>query len=99
MSKEQAQRYRPFFSLLLIISTLFAIVFFQLEIRRLGYEVLKLSRQEKSLRDQVRVKSVDLARMTGPQSLQQVARNQLTLKKAQPGQIIQMTDQGVVLTQ
>jgi hypothetical protein len=99
VSHENMQKIRPFFSLLLVISTLFSIVFLQLEIRRVGYSVLKLSSQEKQMLDRFRSRSVDLAKISGPQSLRQVAKSHLPLRKAQPGQIIQMTEQGIVIIQ
>lgn len=70
-----------------------------MEVRRLGYSVLKLSREERQMRDKERVQVIQLAKMTRPERLQSVAQNRLTFKKPESGQIIQMTEQGIALRQ
>lgn len=99
MSKKAFEEMKPFISISIIIVTLFALVFFKMEVRRVGYVVLKLSRQERRLRDQQREQVVQLAKILRPERVQSVAQSRLTLKKAESGQIIQMTDQGIALKQ
>lgn len=99
MNKKAFNDMKPFISTSIIIVTLFALVFFKMEVRRVGYVVLKLSRQERRLRDQQREQVVQLAKILRPERLQNVAQSRLTLKKAESGQIIQMTDQGIALKQ
>lgn len=99
MSKRNYDDMKPFISTSIIIVTLFALVFFKMEVRRVGYVVLKLSRQERRLRDQHREQVVQLAKILRPERLQNVAQSRFTLKKAESGQIIQMTDQGFALKQ
>lgn len=99
MSRERILEFRPFLSIVIIIVTLFSVVFFKMEIRRIGYSVLKTAREERRLRDQQRQQVVQLARILRPEHVQNVAQSRLTLKKAVSGQIIQMTDQGVALKQ
>ena len=65
----------------------------------MGYSVLKLSREERVLRDQERVQTIQLAKMTRPERLQAVAQGRLTFKKAESGQIIQITEQGIAFRQ
>lgn len=99
MSREAINEFKPFLSLLIIVATLFGLVFFKMEVRRAGYSVLKLSREERRLRDQQREQLVQLAKILRPDRLHNVAQTRLTLKKAESGQIIQMTDQGIALRQ
>ena len=89
----------PFISVLIAIATLFSIVFCKMEVRRMGYSVLKLSREERQMRDKERLQIITLAKMTRPERLQAVAQNRLTFKKPESGQIIQMTEQGIALRQ
>ena len=89
----------PFLSVLILVATLFGIVFCKMEVRRMGYSVLKLSREERQMRDKERVQMIQLAKMTRPERLQQVAQNRLTFKKPEMGQIIQITEQGVAFRQ
>jgi cell division protein FtsL len=99
MSQKTMDDLKPFFSMGIIIITLFTVVFFKMEVRRVGYVVLKLARQERRLRDQHREQIVQLAKITRPERLQNVAQSRLTLKAAERGQIIQMTDHGIALKQ
>ena len=99
MSQKTMNDLRPFISTGVIIIALFTLVFFKMEVRRVGYSVLKLARQERRLRDAHREQIVQLAKITRPERLQSVAQSRLTLKKAESGQIIQMTDTGIALKQ
>ena len=96
-SVEAQHEWAPFISVAFFIVALFSVVLCKMELRRVGYSVLKLTREERSLRDEQREQMIQLARMTRPERLQAVAQSRLTLKKAEAGQIIQMTQQGVAL--
>ncbi|MFS4458292.1 histidine kinase [Bdellovibrio sp. HCB2-146] len=76
---------------MLIILTLFSIVFLQMEERRIGYSVLKLTRQHKKVLEEKRAKEIALAKITRPQLLESVAQQKFTLKKVQANQIIHLT--------
>jgi hypothetical protein len=89
----------PFVSLLIFVASLFSMVFCKMEVRRMGYSVLKLSRYERQIRDQERQQLVQLAKITRPERLQAVAQNRLTFKKPEHGQIIQMTESGLAFRQ
>lgn len=89
----------PFVSVAIIAASLFFIAFAKMEVRRLGYSVLKLSREERSLRDLERDAVIRLAKATRPERLASVAESRLTLRRAEKGQIIQMTENGVALEQ
>ncbi len=89
----------PFISVAIIAVSLFFIAFAKMEVRRLGYGVWKLSREERSLRDQEREVTVRLAKATRPERLALVAESRLTLRRAEKGQIIHMTETGLALEQ
>ena len=96
---EAARDLAPFVSLLIIVFCLFSVVFCKMEVRRMGYSVLKLGREERQIKDLERQQMIQFAKATRPERLQQVAQGRLTLKKAEVGQIIQMTGRGVALKQ
>ena len=96
---ESARELAPFASLMIIVFCLFSVVFCKMEVRRMGYAVLKLGREERQMKDLERQQMIQLAKATRPERLQQVAESRLTLKKAEVGQIIQMTGRGVALKQ
>ncbi len=89
----------PFISVAIAALALFTIAFSKMEVRRLGYSVLKYSREERSLRDLERDAVIRLAKATRPERLALVAESRLTLRRAEKGQIIQMTENGVALEQ
>jgi hypothetical protein len=94
-----SREFAPFMTILAFVASLFFLVFCKMEVRRLGYSVLKLTREERQMRDHERQQMVQLAKITRPERLQAVAQAKLTLKKPGTGQIIQMTEQGVAFRQ
>lgn len=92
MSKnENINQLKPFFSVLIVILTLFTIVFLQMEERRMGYSVLKLTREIKKAVEEKRTKEIQLAKVTRPQLLDKMAQSKFTLKKVQANQIIHLS--------
>ncbi|WP_374033955.1 histidine kinase [Bdellovibrio bacteriovorus] len=91
MSSQNFKQLKPFFSILIVIFTLFSIVFLQMEERRMGYSVLKLTREHKKVWEEKRTKEIALAKITRPQLLDSVAQQKFTLKKVQANQIIHLT--------
>lgn len=91
MSRENIRQLKPFLSVLIIILTLFSIVFLQMEERRVGYSVLKITRELKKVHEERRVKEIALAKVTRPQLLESVAQQKFTLKKIQANQIIHLS--------
>lgn len=91
MSSQNFKQLKPFFSILIVIFTLFSIVFLQMEERRMGYSVLKLTREHKKVWEEKRTKEITLAKVTRPQLLDSVAQQKFTLKKVQANQIIHLT--------
>lgn len=90
MNSANFKQLKPFLSILVIIFTLFSIVFLQMEERRMGYSVLKLTREHKKVWEEKRVKEIALAKITRPQLLDSVAQQKFTLKKVQASQIIHL---------
>ena len=82
---------KPFFSILIIIISLFIVVFAHMEERRMGYEFLKQSHAQKELIENKRLKTIQFAKMTRPQQIEKLAFDKLTLKKLQSNQIIHLT--------
>jgi len=99
MSQKHLQSISPIISLLIILSTLFATVFLQMEVRRIGYVVWKQSREHKSLLDEHRLLVADYAKLTRPQHLQEVAVSRFTLSEPKTGQIIHMSGERFAVKQ
>lgn len=91
MKRADFQSLKPFLSILIIISTLFGLVFLQMEERRMGYELLRSTRENQVLIEERRQKSVLLTKITRPQYVERVAQSRLTLKKVRANQIIHLT--------
>lgn len=89
-SKENQNDLKPFFSLAIIITTLFFVAFLQMEERRLGYQTFYLSKELKKIEQERRLKEIELARVTKPSYLMQVAKSKLTLKRPEMNQIIHL---------
>ncbi len=92
-------QFKPLASVLIIIVALFTMVFFQLEVRRMGYVVLKQAIRYKSLEDHYQLQSLRLTRILRPEHLQSVAINQLTMDEPLPGQVIHMSGSNIALRQ
>lgn len=99
MSSEKIKHFKPFCSVLMIVLTLFSVVFLQMEERRLGYSILKLNRESKKVQQEKRQKEISLMRVTRPQLVETVAHQKLTLKRIQPQQIIHLTTAAELLPQ
>ena len=97
MSRKDVGQLRPFLSLVLIIGTLFVLAFLQMESRRLGYVVLKQSREFKTMQDRMRAKSVQFARVTRPERVRDLAMHRLTMTDAKKGQIIHMAGERIAV--
>ena len=82
---------KPFISIIFIIGTLFSLVFLQMEERRLGYVILKMTREQRQVLEEKREKTMLLAKVTRPQQVEKMAQSKLTLKKIQASQIIHLS--------
>jgi hypothetical protein len=97
MSHDNIQNLRPFVSLVSIICMLFVFVFAKMELRRMGYFALKLSKQERELRDLKRAQQIQLAQYTRPERIHRLAYRDG--KTATAGQIIQISGERLALRQ
>jgi hypothetical protein len=99
MSQDSMDELKPFLSLVIIVATLFTLAFMKMEVRRLGYTVLKETKQHKILKDQQRLQAMELARITRPDHIRRYAMSRLTLSEARNGQIIQLVGQRLAVPQ
>jgi cell division protein FtsL len=88
MNSDKVTQLKPFLSLLFVILSLFLVVFLQMEERRIGYSVLKLNSEYKRVSEVRRNRETQLAHLSRPQRLDQMAQAKLTLKRTQASQII-----------
>lgn len=73
--------------------------FMKMEVRRLGYTVLKESRRAKIIKDDQRLKAMEYARVIRPDHIRRYAISKLTLNEARGGQIIQLVGQRIAVPQ
>lgn len=90
--KTEYNELKPVFSILIIVATLLGLVFIQMEERRLGYALLKMSRVHKEQKDQRRVLEIRLAQATRLEKLESLASKRLTLRRAKNHQVIYLND-------
>lgn len=89
MSTNSTQKsINPFISLAIVIVTLFVVAFLQMEERRMGYQIFQLSKINRNLEQDRRIKEIELAKLSRPSHIMSVAKSKLTLKKAEANQII-----------
>lgn len=99
MSQQQVNHLKPFLSIIIIIATMFVMVFFKMETRRMGYSLLKQNQKYQSLQDDYRHSLIKYAKITRPERVRSYAVSRLTLSDAQKGQIIQLTGERIALPQ
>jgi hypothetical protein len=88
---------KPFISVSLIIFTMLAVVFMKMEVRRIGYSLLKDSRQHKTLMETKRLQEMTLAQLVRPERIENFAQKRLSLQRPTKGQIVQLSGQKIVL--
>lgn len=99
MERQRLNDILPFLSVLILVSTLFVLVLAKMEVRRMGYSVLKASQEYRKLRDHQRLMSMEYARLTRPEHIRKYAVSKLTLNDARNGQIIQLAGQKLAMPQ
>ncbi len=97
--RSRLQDLLPFFSVLILIGTLFSLVLLKMEVRRMGYQVLKASNEYRKLRDQHRMMSMEYARLTQPERVRKYAVSRLNLNDSRNGQIIQLAGPKLAMPQ
>lgn len=91
LKPEDLRPLKPFLSIVFIISSLFLIVFAKMEERRVGYLLIKLTREQKLAIELKRDRILKLAKLTRPEHVERVAQSKLTLRKIQKNQIIHLS--------
>jgi hypothetical protein len=99
VSQKSVTGFKSVVSVVIILVTLFLVVFCKMEVRRIGYSVWKQARHFKLLEDQNRYKAIEYAKYVSPRKLRKMAQRRLTLNEAEYGQIIQLSGQKVAIRQ
>jgi cell division protein FtsL len=99
MSRRRLNEILPFLSVLILVSTLFGLVLLKMEVRRMGYSVLKATQEYRKLKDHNRLMSMEYARLTRPEHVRKYALSHLTLNDARNGQIIQLAGEKLAMPQ
>lgn len=89
--QEDIQRLKPFLSIFFIIATFFSLVFLKMEERRMSYVVLKQTREYKKTTEIQKQKEIQLAKLSRPQFIENIAKEKMTLKRATAAQIIHLS--------
>ena len=99
MGAKTKRNTKPFVSLAVILVTLFSLVVLKMEVRRMGYAVLKQLREFKNIEDSYRYKLMEYAQYTSSERLRHVAEARLTLGEVKVNQVIQMAGKKIALRQ
>lgn len=99
MIRRRLHELMPFFSVLMLVVTLFTLVILKMEVRRMGYSVLKSTQEYRKLRDHYRLMSMEYAQLTRPERVRKYAMSRLTLGDARNGQIIQLAGRTLAMPQ
>ena len=90
---------KPIASILIITATLLGIVFLQMEERRMGYSILKLTREQRQIIEEKRIKAIELAKLRRPQNIESMAQKKMSLRRVSAQQIIHITGSDSVISQ
>ena len=90
---------RPFCSIMIIILSLFVIVFVKMEARRLNYSILRQNRQHQISLNRYHKNLMNYLEMTRGVHLSRLARSELTLDHAQKGQVILIVGGDIAIPQ
>lgn len=74
--------------MLMITLSLFTIVFFKMEVRRLNYEFIKKNQEYSVLQDRYYKNLIQQAHLTSPVRLEKLAHSRMSLTPARKGQVI-----------
>lgn len=101
MSRERIEWLKPFLSVVIVIFTLFTIVFFKMEVRRMGYMVWKKSQTLQKAKEDHQRLEVKVVKRMRPDLIHKLAQDQMDLKAVSQavnmGQIIQMSQDRIAL--
>ena len=80
--------FKPFFNVIIIICSLFTIVFFKMQLRSMNYDFLVRSRFYGALQDKYYTNLMKQAHLTRSERLEKWAHSRMTLDWAKEGQVI-----------
>lgn len=93
------KKIKPFIAVFIIIFAMLLMVFIKMEVRRMGYIVLKDSREYKILQDRYRLLNINYMKLVRPESVRRMALKGSPLNEAKQGQIIHMTGEQIAVRQ
>lgn len=99
MSEKVWTDIRPFLSVFILITTLFSLVFFKMEVRRHSYTLWKATREHQALQDKNRWRKMELAKIMRPDHVRKLALSKLPLGEAKRGQVIQLDGEQIAIPQ
>lgn len=99
MKQQRIKEALPFISVLMLVATLFSLVLLKMEVRRMGYSVLKATREYRKLQDEHRMMNMEYARLTRPDRVRKFAVSRLNLNDSRNGQIIQLAGRTLAMPQ
>ena len=99
MSQQRLKDILPFLSILIFVATLFAMVLAKMEVRRMGYSVLRATQEQRKLQDRYRMMSMEYTQLTRPDRVRRYAVSKLNLNDSRSNQIIQLAGQRLAMPQ
>ena len=90
--------YRPFFSVMIIISSLLMFTISKMELRRMGYLTLRLNQQYRAVQEVKRNEMLQLAHATRSERINRWAASE-NMKTVQSGRVITISGGRVALRQ
>lgn len=65
----------------------------------MGYSILKLTREQRQIIEEKRIKAIELAKLRRPQNIESMAQKKMSLKRVSAQQIIHITGSDSVISQ
>lgn len=90
---------KPFFNVVIVISSLFVIVLCKMKVRQMNYSFLVQSRYYGTLQDRYYKNLMRQAHLTRFERLEQLAHSKMTLSNAKEGQVILIIGEKVAVPQ
>ncbi len=81
-------------SVAIVLMCLYSVVYIKMENRRIGYAIFELAKKEKAYRQEQRLATAKLAKMTSAERVRSIAQKRLTFQTAKEGQVIRIAGSG-----
>lgn len=99
MKRDLASRFqtelahlKPIISVLMMTATLMLIVLLQMEERRMGYGILKFTRQYKEKQEEKRLKEITLAKSMRLDKIEKLASRRSSLRRTDMSQVVYLNE-------